>query len=304
MAKKPGPRPFIWAGAIYVVCLALAFLATYQEKHGIDTGQIPPLPVITAGPLGFPIIPILYFFAATAILGLILFLIPISKLSLLLRVLFGFAFSWGSFILFWLFLQHGPPTVISFPTLASGMLALGLGILWLLFPIIWFHDLLLGFTLVSMASFFGAIFTPWTVVIVMAVVALYDFLAVRFGYMQWMTQKLSESDTLPAFFVPARPGDWNSSLRGPALKKLFEEKAEKDFYVLGGGDIAFPLLLAMSVFFVNGAEKAVIVSASSLVGLGAAYAIHLTIMKGKATPALPPIFVFSLLGVLAVRFVG
>lgn len=304
MPKKPSLRPFLWAGAIYVACLSLAFLAAHKERHAIETGQIPPLPVMNAGPSGFPIIPIAYFFGAVAILGIVLFLIPISKLRLLLRLLFGFAFAWGSFILFWLLLQHGPPTLVSFPTLASGLLALGISILWLLFPVIWFHDTLLAFALVSMAVVFGAIFTPWTVVIIMAIVALYDLVAVRLGYMQWMTQKLSESDTLPAFFVPARSADWKSSLKGPALKKLFEEKAEKDFSVLGGGDISFPLLLAMAVFHTDGTAKAIVVAFSSLVGLAAAYTIHLTLMKGKATPALPPIFVCSLLGMLAIRLLS
>lgn len=301
MPKKPSPRPFLWGGAIYLTCLMLAFLAGHQEKRAIETGQLPPLPIVNAGPSGFPIIPVAYFFSAVIILGIVLFLIPISKLRLFLRLLFAFAFAWGSFILFWLLLQHGPPALVSFPTVASASVALGIAVIWLLFPLIWFHDILLALTLVSMAALFGAIFSPWTVVVIMAVVAVYDFIAVRLGYMQWMTQKLSESDTLPAFFVPARPGDWNSSIKGPALKRLFEERSEKDYSVLGGGDVAFPLLLVMAVYHTDGMEKAIVVAFSSLLGLAAAYVIHLTVMKGKATPALPPIFILSLLGVLAIR---
>lgn len=292
-------RPFFWSGLIFIVCLALSFLTIHKEQRGIQTGQIPPPPTITAGQAGFPVA---YFFVAVALIGIVLFLIPVSRLRLVLRALFGFAFAWGSFIMFWLLLQHGPPGTASPATIASASIALGAGVAWLLAPRIWFHDSLLAFTLVSMASVFGAIFSPWTVVIIMAIVSLYDFLAVRFGYMQWMARKLSESDTLPAFVVPRVRADWNSSLKGPSIKKLFStERAEREFSVLGGGDIGFPLLLAISVLYTAGVVPGVTVAVFALLGLVAAYAVHIVLMKGRATPALPPIFLLSFAGFLLVH---
>ena len=285
MKHKADFTPFLWSGAIFLICLGLALLATRREIDVIETGQIG-VPSVSAGP------PLIYFFGLVVLLGVILFLIPISKLRLALRILFGLSFSWGTLILIWLF--------VPFPVAAA--VAAGAGLGWLLKPQIWLHNLLLVLTLTSLGSVFGLIFSPWTVALIMSVIAVYDFLAVRFGYMQWMAQKLSESDTLPAFFIPKKIADWKSSLKGPALKRLFDDKVEKEFSILGGGDIGFPLLLAVSVMFVSGIPRALVVAAFSLLGLVSAYLIHILYMKGKATPALPPIFLSSLVGLLVVRF--
>ncbi len=324
MSKRPSPGPFLWSGTIFIVCLALAFLATHREKAAIETGQFPVPPEIIGTPPEEAALPLLYFFGLTVVLGIVLFLVPLSKLRLVLRVVFGFAFSWGTFILLWLF---------SIPPWLSGAVALIIGLTWLLKPRIWLHDLLLVFTLVGMASIFGVIFSPWTVVVFMFVISIYDYLSVRFGYMQWMAQKLSESDTLPAFFIPRDLNRWASSITGPALRKIFEDaakdragpdavadvtstagssnvavvgpgpSAQKEVSVLGGGDIGFPLLLAVSVMYVYGIGKGLTVAAFSLLGLAAAYSVHTYVMKGRPTPALPPIFVLSLIGFLVVRFV-
>ncbi|MBI2957649.1 MAG: hypothetical protein HYY32_02280 [Chloroflexi bacterium] len=300
MKPKEQALPFLWSGLIYVLCLGLAYLAVRSETRAIETGQIPPLPTVSAGQAGFPIA---YFFAVVVLLGVFLFLIPVSRLKLVLRVLFGFAFAWGSFVLFWLLLQHSPPATLNSVTIIAAVAALAVAAVWLWRPAIWLHDILLMFTLVSMASVFGVIFSPWTAIVIMAMISVYDFIAVRFGYMQWMARKLSESDTLPAFFVPYSAGNWNASLKAAALKRLFERAGEKEFSVLGGGDIGFPLLLVVSVLDTSGPGKGMIVAGFSLMGLAAAYLVLILVMKGRPTPALPPIFALSLAGFLLVNFV-
>jgi presenilin-like A22 family membrane protease len=137
----------------------------------------------------------------------------------------------------------------------------------------------------------------------MLVIAVYDFLAVKFGYMQWMARKLADSETLPAFFIPYKLTNLKVSLKGSVVKSLFDDREEKQFSVLGGGDIFFPLWLSATVWFASGINIAMVVAAFSLLGLVVTYMIHIFIMKGKATPALPPIFVASLCGLLLVRFV-
>jgi len=80
---------------------------------------------------------------------------------------------------------------------------------------------------------------------------------------------------------------------------LFTDKSgEREFSILGGGDIGFPLLLVVSVFFAYGFISSVIVAVFSLFGLIAAYWIQLVFLKGKPMPALPPIFFVSLIGFL------
>ncbi|MBI2858789.1 MAG: hypothetical protein HYX90_06905 [Chloroflexi bacterium] len=308
MSKRAGPIPFLYSGAIFIVSLILAFLATSREMKAIETGAFPIPPEIIGTPPEKAGPPLLYFFLLVIVLGIVLFLIPISRLRVVLRVVFGFAFSWGLFITLWLF---GTPAAL------AGAIAAVAGLAWLFRPKIWLHNALLIATLVGMASIFGIIFSPWTALLFMFVISVYDYLSVRFGYMLWMARKLSESDTLPAFFIPSASRSWTASITGPELKKVFEQTdtgtsdairpgppqpLRREFSVLGGGDIGFPLLLAVSVMFSMGIVKGIVVAGFSLLGIGAAYMVHLHFMKGRPTPALPPVFVLSFAGFLVVRY--
>ena len=141
--------------------------------------------------------------------------------------------------------------------------------------------------------------------ILILALAVYDFLAVRFGYMLWMTKKLSESSTLPAFIIPRNAAEWRSSLKQSAFTKLVEEKpSEREYSILGGGDIGFPLLLVSSAYFGYGLGNALLVSVFSLLGLICAYWIQAAFLKGKPMPALPPIAILSLIALLIVRYTG
>jgi len=145
--------------------------------------------------------------------------------------------------------------------------------------------------------------TPWTAMILIAALALYDFIAVRFGYMLWMAKKLTESSTLPAFIIPQSIVEWNSSLKKSDYAKLVDEKEfERKYSILGGGDVGFPLLLVSSSYFGYGFTDAIIVAAFTLLGLLCAYGIQATLLKGKPMPALPPIAVLSLAALLIVRY--
>jgi presenilin-like A22 family membrane protease len=308
MDKNSKYIPFVWSTIIFLICFGLMFLIVSREATFIQSNQIS-VPSFSGASNGMPGsaglgnvsdaitvkstgVPILYFFLMTALLGVVLYFIPVAKLWLLLRILFGLSFSWGTFIFFALFL----PVVIAI------LLTIGIGLTWFLTPRVWLHNGLLILTLVSQGSVFGAMFSPWTVILIMLVIALYDFLAVKFGYMQWMVRKLSDSETLPAFFIPYKIANFKMSLKGPAVKNLFDDREEKQFSVLGGGDIFFPLWLSATVWFASGINTALIIAAFSLLGLVATYLIHFFLMKGKATPALPSIFVASLCGLLLIRF--
>ena len=134
----------------------------------------------------------------------------------------------------------------------------------------------------------------------MLVLSLYDILAVRFGYMMWMLKNLSVSDTLPAFIIPKTISGWNMDVR---KSRIFDEESERDFSVLGGGDIGFPLILIVTVFFAHGFTRSLIVGGFSLLGLAAAYWVQRKLLKGRPTPALPPISLLSIIGYLIVYFI-
>jgi len=309
MKKKSEYSTFVWSGAIFLLCFALMLLAVNYEKEVIVTENIT-VPTISGSTNGVPGsaglenipeavsvnstgFPVLYFFLVAAVLSVAMYFIPVSKLRLLLRILFGFAFAWGTFIFLAIFL----------PPWAAGVLALGIGLAWLFIPRIWLHDALLIMTLVSLGSVFGALFSPWTVIVIMLVIAIYDYLSVRLGFMQWMAKKLSQSETLPAFFIPAKAGDWKTGIKGSELNSILEDKGEKQYSILGGGDIFFPLWLSAAVWFAAGITHTLIMGAFTLLGIAAVYVIHFYFMKGKPTPALPALFVSCLCGLLLVSFV-
>lgn len=309
MKTKPNYTPFLWSTLIFLICFGLMLLAVAREELFIASHQIS-VPSISGASDGVPGgagldniadavtvnsagVPVLYFLLMAAVLGIALYFIPLSKLWLLLRLLFGLGFSWGVFIFFGFFL----------PVVAATILAIGSGLTWFLFPRIWLHNGVLILTLVSLGAVFGAMFSPWTVILIMLVIALYDFLAVKFGYMQWMARKLSDAETLPAFFIPYKVGNLKMSLKGSFVKDIFEDRGEKQFSILGGGDIFFPLWLSATVWFASDSTMTLVVGAFSLLGIITTYFIHYFWMKGKATPALPAIFVTSLCGLLLVRFV-
>jgi presenilin-like A22 family membrane protease len=278
MEKKASFRPLVGGGLILAVSQVLTFFLAFQEKDFLETSQITP-PEIS---VEFPLV---YFFGAVVVVGLIISLIPRTALGWVLKILFLFLFAWGAFI----------ALSFSLPVPAAAAISLAVASLWLFIRRIWLHNLLMVITLASIGTVFGVLFAPWTAILFMLVISVYDILAVRFGYMMWMVKRLSVSDILPAFVIPEKVVGWNLHLREA---RLLEERSEREFSLLGGGDVGFPLLLVVSVFFAHGFARSLVVAGFALLGLAAAYWVQWKLLKGKPTPALPPIALLSTVGFL------
>jgi presenilin-like A22 family membrane protease len=294
--------PFFWSGVTMVLGLALTLYAASFQKVLVEEGVIPPSPDVQTVPVA------VYFFGVVAVMAVILFLIPVNKLKLMFRLLFTFTYSWGAFVIVGLIWPTRGIYGIPFGAAGAAVVA---GTAWLLVARVWVHDLLLLITLSAAGSVFGFFFArPWVFIAFMLIVAVYDFLAVRFKFMTWMAGKLSESTTLPAFIFPRDSRDWGANTRDVSFSELAEtESAKREFSILGGGDIGFPLMLAVSVFFDVGPREpgnlagALLVGGFAVVGLMSAFVIQMVWMKGKPVPALPPIAVFSIAGFLLSRVV-
>ncbi|MFC1962611.1 presenilin family intramembrane aspartyl protease [Chloroflexota bacterium] len=280
MEKKPGFHPFLGSGLLLVASQVLAFFLAFQERDFLESSQIAP-PEISVE------LPLIYFFVAAAALGVVLLVVPRTALRMVLKVLFLFLFAWGTFV----------ALGFSLPVPAAATIAVTVALLWLFVRRIWLHNLLMVITLASVGTVFGVLLAPWTAVLFMLVISVYDILAVRFGYMMWMVRRLSVSDTLPAFIIPKTIVGWNLDLKEA---RLFEDSSEREFSVLGGGDVGFPLLLIVSVFFAHSFAGSLVVAGFALLGLAAAYWVQRKVMGGKPTPALPPISLLSIVGFLIV----
>lgn len=272
-----------------MLALGFFFLFTYLQPklaQYIETNRIPLVEI--------SVLPILiYFFAAVVVLGVVLFLIPVRYLKYVLRVIFGVLYAWGIVIICGLVLP-------GWPSIAIGAVV---AIIWLIFPLVWLQNILLLLTLTSVGAVFGVLVSPWTVTWILVAISVYDVAAVRFGYMMWMARKLSESDTLPAFIIPRQMRLWNLNLRGSAVKKIFdEESSERDFSLLGGGDLGFPLIFTASVYAAFDFQGALVVATACLLGLILAYVLQIWMLKGKPLPALPPISFAAIIGFLIVRY--
>ncbi len=265
-----------------VLAVALTLYVASQEKVFVEEQGISS-PNAPLGPI------VLYFFSVVVVVALVLFFIPLRALKMVFRVLFTFTFAWGVFIVAGLAL----PGSWAYP------LAVIAGLAWLFWARIWLHDLLLVVVLAGAGAVFGFLVSPWTFVAFMLIIAVYDVLAVRFGFMVWMAGRLSESTSLPAFIFPRQLGDWGRSLKSVSFGELKEQEIEeREHAVLGGGDIGFPLMLSSSVFFQAGLASAILVGGLALVGLLSAFLIQVSFLKGKPMPALPPIAFFSIIGFL------
>ncbi len=279
-------NPFLWGALILVFCEGIALYIASAQKAYVAATQIQS-PEVSAGPA------LVYFFAMMVFIGLVLYLVRHGGLKVAFKVLFTLVFSWGAF------------SVLSYfvPLVAAAALAVVAGLTWALRPKLWLHDLLLCLTAASAAVTFGFMFVPATVVVVLLAISVYDILAVRLGYMMWMAQKLSDSETLPAFFLPRRFSTWNLTLSKARTEKLAaSEPGEREFAILGGGDIVFPIIAVVSVYSLYDWPEAVVMAVFSLLGLGGAYLTQRFIYRGKPTPALPPIALAVLAGFLLVYY--
>jgi presenilin-like A22 family membrane protease len=280
----PRIDPFLEENDIDIPTQPSAPISWWPGEVTLPSGEVIDVPANSAlGPI------LIYIFAAVAVLGFTLAKIPLKALKVFLRLLFALLFSWGALI----------ATVFYVPLPVAVGIAVVFGTFWFLIPLVWLHNLVLILAVSSLGAVFGRFITPWTAMAIILALALYDFLAVRFRYMLWMADRLSQINALPALIIPKNYSEWNFNLK--KREKIIEVNPDaREYSILGGGDIAFPCLLTASVYFARGLVPAVIIAVFGLLGLVSVYAIQAIFLKGKPMPALPPIAAFTLVGLLIV----
>lgn len=281
----PRIDPFLDENNIEIPTLPSGEIYWWPGEVTTPDGEVIDVPAHSAlGPI------LIYILAAAGVLGLTLYKIPLAALKVLLRLLFALLFSWGAFI----------ATVFYVPLPLAVAIAVAFGTCWFLIPLVWLHNLVLILAASSLGAVFGRFITPWTAMGIILALAIYDFLAVRFKFMLWMADKLSEVNALPALIIPRDYSQWNSNLRKRGEKMIEINPAEREYSILGGGDIAFPCLLTASIYFAQGFKPAAIMAVLGLAGLVSVYAIQAIFLKGRPMPALPPIAAFTLVGLLVI----
>jgi presenilin-like A22 family membrane protease len=281
--------PILWSVLTLAASMALALYVAGREKSFLVANQ-DIMPHVSTGSLG-PVA--LYFFGVVIVMAIVLFFIPLRWLKYVFKILFTLMFAWGVLVV----------TDLSSPSAVAYAIAAIAGLAWLFWARIWLHNILLLIALSAAGAIFGFIFAPWAFMIFMLIIAVYDLLAVRFGFMVWMADKLSETTSLPAFIFPRAIKDWRLKLSTVHFNELKEkDSSEREYSILGGGDIGFPLMLTVSVFYISDLAGALVVGVFGMVGLVSAFLIQIWWLKGKPMPALPPIAFFSLIGFLIATY--
>jgi len=216
--------------------------------------------------------------------------------------LFGQKFKGGKrFLLKGLFLvSTGLGSLIVLEVLIGDIaffLVLILIFLWLKKPCVFFQDLLIILGIAGAGSFLGIRLNSETVILLLVLFSVYDYLAVfKTRHMVKMTREMINQGAILGLVLPQRFIDLKASLK--------EVKPGKRFFILGGGDIAFPLLLCSSLV-TEDSWQAIIVGLFSLIGLWISFVVFFKQSAGsrRAIPALPPIALFSLIGFLIVLLI-
>ncbi len=277
--------PFLDGKGIHVPIQPSQPISWWPGEVTLPSGEVIEVPAHSAvGPV------LIYVLAAAAALGVTLSLIPLAALKVFLRLLFALLFSWGAFI----------ATVFYLPLPLAVAIAVALGTLWFVIPLVWLHNLVLILAVSSLGAVFGRFIAPWTAMAIILALAAYDLLAVRFKFMLWMADKLSQINALPALIIPRNYADWNLNLKGREEKVIQADPSRREYSILGGGDIAFPCLLTASVCFARGLAPGVIIAVLGALGLVSVYVIQAKLLKGKPMAALPPIAAFTLIGLLII----
>ena len=155
----------------------------------------------------------------------------------------------------------------------------------------------------SIAAVFVPLLNFWTVLIILALISIYDMWAVwRSGIMQKMAKyQMEELKIFSGFFVPYLSKKVRMELKELPKSKLKNKKVRANVAILGGGDVVFPIITAGVMLNQFGLWAAIFVIAGATLGIS--YLLFFG-QKKKFYPAMPFITAGILLGILAAFLFG
>lgn len=157
------------------------------------------------------------------------------------------------------------------------------------------HNLIIVLTIIWASVLLGLIISPWQVVIILLILSVYDMIAVwKTKHMITMFKGLAEKGVIFALIIPAKIQNLFKSI--PSFAETAQGSPEREFLFLGTGDLALPMIFAVSALQQN-------IWASFLIVGGALLGILFInfVMMGKERkplPALPPLAIGAILGFL------
>lgn len=169
------------------------------------------------------------------------------------------------------------------------------------FPRVLVHNIAMIAAITGIAVDLGMNIKPAEAIIVLIAISVYDFIAVYVtGHMVRMLKSTISSGTIFAMIIPQNLQDMAEKVSEVGKKKgnADSETFKSAFVYLGGGDLAFPLIMVVAALKL-GLYSAVITAIGGLIGLLALNMIFMMQKERKPMAAMPPLAIFSILGFLA-----
>jgi presenilin-like A22 family membrane protease len=223
---------------------------------------------------------IFYFFLATVFLFLISrFLKEKEVKGRIYKFLFVFISFFSSLVFFESLFSEPIPLILVFLLIFW----------WIKYPLVLNQNFLMIFSLSGIGASLGLSLKPETMILILIIISIYDFIAVyKTKHMVKMAKEMIETGVIFGLIFPF---EFSGFLKNPKEIK----PGEGDFLILGGGDVAFPLIFSVSLLNF-GILKSFIVALFSLFGLFANFLLFIFQKERKAIPALPLIAFFSIIG--------
>lgn len=230
---------------------------------------------------------IIWFLIAFAIAtGLILLALKFLKFKAPFGAVFAFLIFVGADIVFSAFIPY------HLLAISLALLLVAVRFLW---PNILTQNIAIVIAIAGVSAQLGIFLTVPAVIVLLIVLSVYDVWAVfKTKHMVGMAKGLMQRGMMPMIVLPSSWKDFTHSMRKVESEKLKPAKKHSLRYMLlGTGDLAFPLVFAVSALS-YGLVQAYAVIIGALAGI---VAIHLlmTSKKFPALPALPPIAAGSII---------
>lgn len=158
------------------------------------------------------------------------------------------------------------------------------------YPKVWVQNCVLLGGISGLAVGLGLTLRWQTVIILLTLIAIYDIIAVyKTKHMVKMAKGLIRHRVFPALIVPGRSRGLGCEIK--------EVRTGKEFMFLGSGDFAFPWLLCVSALPL-GLGPAFVCALGGFLGIILSFLLFNLQKEKKPIPAMPPIFLLSVLGFL------
>ena len=228
--------------------------------------------------LELPQIPLAYF--------ALVFLLSVSAILLAMKFLkHRYSFK----LLFVFLIVMGSKTVFSafFSDTISTILAIAMVAVWIFLPYVAVHNLAIILAISGISTELGFSISLSTVLFLLGILSIYDVLAVyQTKHMVKMFTGMMERGLLLSLVIPITRS-W--------FDKTADVKPRQGFLLLGTGDLAFPLIFAVSVLRIS-LTSALFVAIGATVGAAVVFYLLTHQTSRRAIPALPPIALCSIAG--------